>query len=147
MGEIRSSVELETTVDRGVFDRGHGEERAIRGATVERGGDTGAATLALPQTWSSPGLEEQETAFVTYAHERRDERLLAGLVTVRTGNCAAVTHCTCGLTRNEPLIGQVVLETLDLTADCTNRTLTPHHSDYPLPKLKATALAARQSDK
>ena len=90
-----------------------------------------------------PGLEEQETAFATYAHERRDERPLAGLVTVRTGNCAVVTHCTCGLTLNEPLIGQVVLKTLDLPADCTNRTLTPRHSD-PLPKLKATALAAQR---
>jgi len=29
MGEIRSNVELENTVDRGVFDRGHAEERAI----------------------------------------------------------------------------------------------------------------------
>ena len=34
------------------------------------------------------------------------------------------------------LIGQVVLETLDLIADCTNRTLTPRYPDYPLLKLK-----------
>ena len=37
----------------------------------------------------------------------------------------------------EPLIGQVVLEMLDLIADCTNRTLTPRHPAYPVLKLKA----------
>ena len=35
------------------------------------------------------------------------------------------------------VIGQVVLETLDLIADCTNRTLTPRYPDYPLLELKA----------
>jgi hypothetical protein len=38
---------------------------------------------------------------------------------------------------SEVLIGQVVLERLDLIADCTNRTLTPRYEDYPLLKLKA----------
>ena len=67
------------------------------------------------------GLEPQDTAFVTYADERRDERPLAGPVTVRIGDRAMM---------------QVVLETLDLIADCTNRTLTPRYPDYPLLKLK-----------
>jgi len=39
---------------------------------------------------------------------------------------------------SEPLIGQVVLEALDLIADCGNRTLSPRSEspDYPLLKLK-----------
>ena len=116
MGEIRSNVELENTVDRGVFDRGHGEERAIRGATVDGVVDTGAVTLVLPQNVVERlGLEQQGTAFVTCADERRDERPLAGPVTVRIGNRAMVTHCVVGPPLSEPLIGQVVLETLDLT--------------------------------
>ena len=36
-------------MDRGVFDRGHGDERAIRGATIDGVVDTGAVTLVLPQ--------------------------------------------------------------------------------------------------
>ena len=145
MGEIRSNVELENTVDRGVFDRGHGEERAIRGATVDGVVDTGAVTLVLPQNVVERlGLEQQGTAFVTCADERRDERPLAGPVTVRIGNRAMVTHCVVGPPLSEPLIGQVVLETLDLIADCTNRTLTPRYPDYPLLKLKATAMTARR---
>ena len=40
------------------------------------------------------------------------------------------------MARQAVLIGQVVLERLDLIADCTKRTLTPRYEDYPL-KLKA----------
>ena len=58
-------------------------------------------------------------------------------MTVRIGNRAMVTNCVVGPPPSEPLIGQVVLETLDLIADCTNRTLTPRYPGYPLLKLKA----------
>ncbi len=82
------------------------------------------------RTWSSAwGWSNRGTAFVNYADERRDERPLAGPVTVRIGNRAMVTHCVVGPPLSEPLIGQVVLETLDVIADCTNRTLTPRYPD------------------
>ena len=45
-------------------------------------------------------------------------------------------NCVVGPPLSEALIGQVVLDTLDLIADCTNRTLTPRYPDYPLLKLK-----------
>ena len=138
MGEIRADVTLENAVDRGVFDRGHGDEAHIRRSTVDGIVDTGAVTLVLPQNVVERlGLERQGTAFVACADERRDERPLAGPVTVRIGNRAMVTNCVVGPPPSEPLIGQVVLETLDLIADCTNRTLTPRYPDYPLVKLKA----------
>ena len=44
MGEIRSNVTLENTVDRGVFDRGHGQEADIRRSTVDGIVETGAVT-------------------------------------------------------------------------------------------------------
>ena len=153
MGEIRSNVTLENTLDRGVFDRGHGEETDIRRSTVDGIVDTGAVTLVLPQNVVERlGLDQQGKAFVTYADERRDERPLAGPVTVRIGNRAMITNCVVGPPLSEPLIGQVVLETLDLIADCTNRTLTPRYPDYPLLKLKRLAgkgetLLSRKSDK
>ena len=49
-------------------------------------------------------------------------------------------ECIVGPPLSEVLIGQVVLERLDLIADCTNRTLTPRYEDYPLLKLKALGL-------
>ena len=48
MGEIRSNVELQNTVAPGVFDRGGGEERSIRWATVDGVVDTGAAGCRYP---------------------------------------------------------------------------------------------------
>ena len=138
MGEIRANVILENTGDRTLFNRGHGQETDIRRSTVDGIVDTGAVTLVLPQNVVERlGLEQQGTAFVTYADERREERPLAGPVNVRFGNRAMVTNCVVGPPLSETLIGQVVLETLDLIADCTNRTLTPRYPDYPLLKLKA----------
>ena len=50
-----------------------------------------------------------------------------------------ITNCVVvGPAMSEALIGQVVLEMLDLIADCTNRRLTPRYPDYPVLKLKAT---------
>ena len=138
MGEIRSNVTLENTVDRGVFNRGQGQETDIRRTTIDGMVDTGAVSLILPQNIVERlGLDQQGTAVVTYADERQDERPLAGPVTVRIGNRAMVTNCIVGPPRSEPLIGQVVLEMLDLIADCANHTLGPRYPDYPVLKAKA----------
>ena len=137
MGEIRADVTLENPGDRAVVDRGYGQESDIRRSTIDAIVDTGAVTLVLPQNVVERlGLEQCGTAFVTYADERREERPLAGPVTVQIGNRSMSMDCVVGPPLSEPLIGQVVLETLDLIADCTNRTLTPRYPDYPLLKLK-----------
>ena len=137
MGEIRADVTLENPGDRAVVDRGYGQESDIRRSTIDAIVDTGAVTLVLPQNVVERlGLEQRGTAFVTYADERREERPPAGPVTVQIGNRSMSTDCVVGPPLSEPLIGQVVLETLDLIADCTNRTLTPRYPDYPLLKLK-----------
>ena len=137
MGEIRTEIELENEGDREYFVRGGCDESDIRQTSVEGIVDTGAATLMLPQNVVERlGLGNKGTAFVTCADERRDERQLAGPVSVRIGNRAMVMNCIVGPPLSEPLIGQVVLETLDLVADCANRTVTPRHPDYPLLKLK-----------
>jgi clan AA aspartic protease len=137
MGEIHADVTLENPGDRAVVDRGYGQESDIRRSTIDAIVDTGAVTLVLPQNVVERlGLEQRGTAFVTYADERREERPLAGPVTVRIGNRSMSMDCIVGPPLSEPLLGQVVLETLDLIADCTNRTLTPRYPDYPLLKLK-----------
>ncbi len=148
MGEIRSNVSLENTVDRGVFDRGHGQETDVRRTTVDGMVDTGAVSLILPQDIVERlGLNQHGTVVLTYADERQDERPLAGPVTVRIGNREMVTNCIVGPARSEPLIGQVVLEMLDLIADCANRTLAPRHPDYPVLKAKATRTGVQEEQR
>ena len=128
MGEITVNVTLENPIDRGVFERGDGEESTIRRSSVDVIVDTGAVMLVLPQNMVERlGLEI-----------RQEERPVAGPLTIHIGNRFMSTDCVVGPPLSEPLIGQIVLEALDLIADCTNRTLTPRPEspDYPLLKLK-----------
>lgn len=73
---------------------------------------------------------------VTGADDRREERPLAGPVTVRIGNRFMSTDFVVGPPLSEPLIGRMVLQVLDLITDCAIRTLTPRFPDYPLVELK-----------
>ena len=63
--------------------------------------------------------------------ERREERPV-GLVTIEIGNLSTETACIIGRPGTEVLIGQVVLEELDLIADCKNRSLGPRHPEGPV---------------
>ena len=138
MGEIRTEVTLENEGDREHFLRGGCDESDIRHTSVEGIVEPGAVTLMLPENVVERlGLGNKGTAFVSYPDDRRDERPLAGPVSVRIGNRTMVTDCIVGPPLSEPLVGQVVLETLDLIADHSNGTVTPpRYPDYPLLKLK-----------
>ena len=101
--------------------------------------DTGAVMLMLPENVVGRlGLERQREVVVTYADERKETRPVAGPLTIRIGNRFMNADCIVGPPLSEPLIGQIVLEALDLVADCTNRTLSPRPEslDNPLLKLK-----------
>ena len=139
MGEIVASMELENTIDRGVVKQGLRDESTVRRTTVEGVVDTSAVMLVLPENvvnWL--GLETQREVVVTYADERKETRPVAGPVTVQIGNRFMNADCIIGPPLSEPLIGQIVLEALDLVADCANRTLAPRPEspDSPLLKLK-----------
>ena len=139
MGEIVVEAELENPLDRGYFERGQGNESDIRRTTVSAVVDTGAVMLMLPQNVVERlGLNVRRTVIVTYADERKEERPVAGPVTVRLCGRFMSIDCVVGPPLSEPLIGQVVLESLDLIADCRNQTLAPRPEspDYPLLKLK-----------
>ena len=139
MGEIVVDAELENPIDRGVFERGYGRESDIRRTSVRAVVDTGAVMLMLPQNVVERlGAALSGTVIVTYADERREERPTAGPFTLRLCNRSMPVDCVVGPPLREPLIGQIVLERLDLIADCTNRILVPRPEspDYPLLKLK-----------
>ena len=139
MGEIVASVELENTADRSIASQGLRDVSTIRRTTVEGVVDTGAVMLVLPENVVSRlGLETQREVVVAYADKRKETRPVAGPVTIRIGNRFMNTDCVVGPPLSEPLIGQIVLEALDLVADRTNRTVAPRPEspDSPLLKLK-----------
>ena len=139
MGEIVVSVQLENTVDRDIASEGLRDESTVRRTTVDGVVDTGAAMLVLPEdVVGHLGLRTRREVVVACANEYRETRPVAGPVTVQIGNRFMNADCIIGPPSSEPLIGQIVLEALDLVADCTDRTVgpRPESPDSPLLKLK-----------
>ena len=132
MGEIRTSVTLENWGDREVVYRGHGVEADVRRMTVEGVVDTGAVSLVIPEEIATElGLRHEGTRTVVYADERREERPVTN-VTIQIADLATWTEAIVGPAGSEVLIGQLVLEALDLIADCRKRTLEPRHPEGPV---------------
>ena len=139
MGEIAVQIELENFVDRALQRQGQRKEEQVRRHQLKGVVDTGAVMLMLPQdVVEKLGLENQRRVVVSYADDRKEERSVAGAVTIKIGDRAMTTECIVGPPLSEALIGQVVLEELDLVADCQNRTLSPRPESpiYPSLKLK-----------
>lgn len=139
MGEVKVFIELENAADRvNAIDNLISKDK-IRQYGTEGLVDTGAVMLMLPQDIVEVlGLKIIRTAIVTYADDRKEEVKVASPVTIRIKDRFMTTDCLVGKPLSEPLIGQVVLETLDLIVDCTKRTLTPRPESpiYPLLKCK-----------
>ena len=137
MGEIVASMELENVGDREVVNQGLRDESTVRRATVNGVADTGAVMLVLPENVVGRlGLRTQREVVVTYADERREIRSVAGPVRVEIANRFMTADCIVGPPLSEPLIGQIVMEGLDLVSDCANRTLAPRPESPDLPLLK-----------
>lgn len=137
MGEIVVAVELENPVDRAVVERGYGQESDVRRSTIEAVADTGAMISMLPQNIVERlGIAIYRTVVVTYADERTEDRPVAGPVTMKIGNRSMNTDCVVGPPDSQPLVGQIVMEGLDLIADCTKRTLTPRPESPEYPQLR-----------
>ncbi|MCD5391138.1 aspartyl protease family protein [candidate division NPL-UPA2 bacterium] len=137
MGEIKIKIELENYGDRYLFLQKKIEEDKIRQYKTEALVDTGAVMLSLPQDIVEKlGLVEDGKVIVTYADERKEERPLAKGVSIKIGNRSMVTDCVIGPPAGEALVGQIILEELDLIPDCQKQTLSPRPESPIYPSLK-----------
>ena len=137
MGEVKVNVELENYGDREVASRGLLSEDRVRSQRVDVVVDSGAVMLVLPQDLvEALGLRMLRKAIVTYADERKEERDVAGVVSVSVAGRTVETNCVVGPPGSEPLLGQIVLEEADLLIDCANQRLIPRPESPYLPTLK-----------
>ena len=137
MGEVKVEVELENYDDRAVARRGFLSEDQIRSQRVDVVVDSGAVMLVLPQDLVEVlGLRMLRKAIVTYADERKEERDIAGVVSVSVAGRIVETNCVVGPPGSEPLLGQIVLEEADLLIDCANQRLIARPESPYLPTLK-----------
>ena len=97
MGEIVVDAELENPGDRDYFERGYGKESDIRRTTVKAVVDTGAVIPMLPQNVVERlGANVRRTVIVTHADERKEERPVAGPITIHLCNRFMSVDCVSG---------------------------------------------------
>lgn len=136
MGEVMQTIELENYVDRYLADEGKIKKKDIRKVTIEALVDTGATMLILPQeVVERLGLKASRKVIVTYADGRRDERDVAGVAVIKIGERHTNANCIVGPPNSVALIGQVVLEELDLIVDPREQKLSPRPESPFLPSL------------
>nr|VFJ56994.1 MAG: hypothetical protein BECKFW1821B_GA0114236_10316 [Candidatus Kentron sp. FW] len=128
MGEVRTRLLVENTLD-----------ASKPGFEIDSLVDTGAVMSMLPEDMVDKlAVPIIDKAIVTLANEQSEEMAVAGPITMTVGNRKMFGSCLVGAPESEPLIGQLVLESLDLIVDCPRNTLRPRPESpaYPSYKLK-----------
>ena len=137
MGEIKVTIDLENFIDRYHFRKEQIQESDIRKHSLQAIVDMGAVMLLIPQdVVEKLGLEIVRKVIVTYADERKEERPVAAPVYIKIGERFMITECIVDPPLSEALIGQVILEELDLIPDCQKQTLSPRPESPIYPSLK-----------
>jgi len=137
MGEVRTEVKLTNLFDWEKAQEGKLKPSRVRTVTTQAMVDTGAVRCVLPpHVVRRLGLKPRRTRVVQYADGRREEvGVVSGVIFEILTREAQEDASVLG---DEVLIGQTVLETMDLLVDCQGCRLVPNpaHPDQPVTKLK-----------
>ena len=137
MGEVRVRARLTNTVDAVLARRGMLPPDQVRTYEADALVDTGAARTVLPaDVVARLGLATHAQYVVQYADGRTEAVNLTEPVDVELlGRTTLEDALVLG---DEVLIGQTVLEKLDLLVDCQGRRVIPNpaHPDYAVTKVK-----------
>lgn len=137
MGEIRVKVRLANAVDEEMSRNGQLAEDQIRQYEADAVVDTGVVRSVIPiHVLTKLGVSVRGQRVAEYADGRKDQVGISGpLVFEILGRDTLEEALILG---DEVLIGQTVLEKLDLMADCSNQRLFPNpdHPDQPVSKVR-----------
>ncbi len=146
MGEIRVLVRLVNAVDEALVRRGQLRSDQVRTYEADAMVDTGAIRTVIPvHVLQQLGLDVRGQRVAEYADGRQDAvDVTEPLVVEILGRDTLEEALVLG---DEVLIGQTVLEKLDLLADCANNRLIPNpaHPDQPVSKVKRQRVQSRGS--
>ena len=141
MGDVRARITVVNEGDRILCEERKTGHEAIRQVELDALVDTGAVMVLLPQDIvEALGLGKIDRAIVTLANHQKIELDIAGTLSLTVCGRTMKTDCLVGPPSCEPLIGQIVLERLDLVIDPLKRTLTPRPESPYLPSLKLKSL-------
>ena len=137
MGAVRVQIKLTNTIDQVLVERGLLAPHLLREAETQGLVDTGALTLVVPpDIVQQLGLKIRSQQVAQFANGAQELVGVTEPVTIEwEGRKTTLEALVVG---NEVLIGQVVLELLDLLPDCKNQRLIPNpaNPDYPVALIK-----------
>jgi len=137
LGEVRVRVTLTNAGDEVMVRRGLLTADKIRSYEANALVDTGAVRSVLPiQVVQHLGLAMVRKTRATYANDVTEDVHITEMVGFELVNRRTTEEAL--VLGSEVLIGQTVLESLDLQVDCTNRRVIPNpaHPDQPVIKIK-----------
>lgn len=137
MGEVRVTVKLTNAADLALSRRGKLDKKDVRFYEADAMIDTGAVQTVIPyDVVNALGLQTPEKRGVEYADGRNEivpvtEAILIEVSNRRTNDEALVLG-------DEILIGQTILEKLDLHVDYANQVVIPNpaHPHQAITKVK-----------
>ena len=135
MGEVRIKVKLSNVADQAAVAAGQLSPDQVRNVEADAMVDTGAVRSCIPAPLLERlGIKPYDQVTVELADGRKNEVGIAEGVRFeimhrRSSDDALVLG-------DEVLIGQTLLEKMDLLVDCTRQRLVPAHAEGPVNKLK-----------
>lgn len=145
MGEIRAKVRLESFEDRALFYAGRLSKDKIRFQEIDAVVDTGAVMNLMPQDLvEALGLRLVDRVIVQLANDQKIELDQVEVFRLTVAGRSMVADCLVAPPGCTPLLGQLVMERLDLIADPGKRTLTvrPESPDHPTLMMRRSFAAA-----
>jgi clan AA aspartic protease len=137
MGAIRVRAKLTNAVDEALARRGSLAVNLVRSCEVDALVDTGAVRSVIPpQVAQDLGLQIRGQRVAEYADGRKEPVGVTEALIIECLNRDTLEEAL--VLGDEVLIGQTVLEKLDLLADCANQRLVPNpaHPNQPVTKVK-----------
>ena len=137
MGEIRVKVKLTNAIDDALFREGRLDKKSIRRTTTNAVVDTGAVRCVIPmRILNKLGVHIRGESIASYADGHAETVGISGpIIFDLLGRDTAEEAFVLG---DEVLIGQTVLEKLDLHTDSKNTRISPNpaHPDYAVNKIR-----------
>ncbi|MEG5137157.1 MULTISPECIES: clan AA aspartic protease [unclassified Microcoleus] len=135
MGAVRVKVKLTNAIDEGLVNRGLLNPNLLRVYEAEAVINTGVVRTAIPvEVCEHLGLRIRSQEIAKYADGRQEIVELTGPVIVEIEGRETIEAAM--VLGDIVLIGQTVLETLDLLVDCKNQRLVPNPENPERPVLR-----------
>jgi len=137
MGEVRVRARLTNAIDEGLARRGELPPHEVRAYEADAMVDTGAVrTVVPPEVVERLGVQLRGQRVVEYADGRKEAKGVTEAIIVELNGRDTLDEAL--VLGDEVLIGQTVLEKLDLLVDTVGRRLVPNpaHPDQAVTKVK-----------